>query len=208
MNFKYLREHPEIVQENISLVYDQSTWEMFGQAARWYPTAQKYVIDFAEEFGKSEQVVAGIISVLSPQKSWEDNLVLSYEFLDTKGKRCRHIGQQADKARKIYKYKGDDLTYIAGIIRGMKTTNFFYNILNPEDENWVTLDVHMCQLMTGNMDYKVATDVQYAFLKEQFINFSLENMVVASTMQALLWLTWKKIKPRGLEKTNILHNLV
>jgi hypothetical protein len=209
MNFKYLREHPEIIRENLDLIYDQTTWQLFREAKEWYPAAHTYAKDFAEEFHKSITCTSGLISVLSVQKSWISNLLLTREFLESKGETCRHLGGQVDKARRIYRLHNDTPERVAEIVRGLKTVNFMYNLISPEDERWVCLDVHMCQLLTGNYDYKVATNTQYHFLKEQLIQFAKDNNLIPSTMQALVWLIFKKIKPRGrLEKTNILYNLV
>lgn len=210
MKFKELSK--EIVRENMDLVHDQCTWGVYQEALNWYPTARSYAEEFSKEYGVDLIVVAGLISVLSPQKSWFQNLILTKEFLESDGKSCKHMGQQVRKAQRIFGLSGrftDSLKeqYIDFAIGGDKTTNFFHNIWKPEDNSYATIDVHMCQLMTGNMECKVVKHNNYKFLKDILIEYAQEHQMNTSVMQAMIWTTWKKIKPRYSEKTNISYNL-
>jgi hypothetical protein len=183
------------IESNIEEVFIQSTSSDLREARVWYRNAGIYAKDMSTEFNIPYIKCCALISVLSPQKEWWQNIQLTRSFLRSKGIYCRHLTNQVKKAKTIYSYEGH-FREIDEFIGGRKTTNFFHNIHSPTSPNWITIDGHMLQLMTGKMEIKAVTNKQYDFLANILKNKAKEHNFVPSEFQALLWLTWKRIKPR------------
>lgn len=66
---------------NIVLAYLSSSQEDRSYGQWWYPTANCIARGMANEFKLSVAQAAGIIAVLSPQISWERNIIIAYEFM-------------------------------------------------------------------------------------------------------------------------------
>ena len=189
----------EIVQANLNDIYIQVNSGMQMQGSNWYDIAHNYAKSFADEFELPLCLTAAIISCLSPQKQWYQNIKIAHEFLYSKGKKCRHVGKQAEKARCIYNLHFSDnekcnIDWIEFYLGGQKTINFFHNIYEPENGNYCTIDSHMIQIMTGNMLCKIVTKKQYLFLKEELTKFANQHGFNVPVMQALLWVTFRIIK--------------
>lgn len=185
----------EFIVSNLEEVFLQSTSFDFKEAKLWYPAARNYAMDFSQEFSVPFIKCCALISVLSPQKEWLQNLELTRQFLKNGGRRTKHTLTQVRKARQIYNFIGDNKG-LDDIIGGRKTTNFFHNIYSPNDNQWITLDFHMIQVLTGKLEEKDLTVNQYDFaasvLKKQAKVYNLAS----SEYQSILWLTWKRIKPK------------
>lgn len=183
------------IESNIEEVFVQSTSSDLIEAGKWYNNARMYAEELSKEFNVPFIKCCALISVLSPQKEWSQNLQLTKDFLTSGGMKCKHYSGQVKKAILIYNYGNKELG-IDEIIGGRKTVNFFHNIHFPTNPLWVTLDGHMLQVCTGKMEIKDVTDKQYDFLANILKNQAKMHNFVPSEFQALLWLTWKRIKSR------------
>ena len=184
----------QYIISNITEVAEQATTQDLVEAKDWYLKANRYAKDMSIEFNVPHIKCCALISVLSPQKEWWQNLELTRDFLKSGGQGCGHYTKQVDKARYIYDCY-DAYHVIDNIIGGRKTTNFFHNIHMPTSPDWVTLDGHMLQVCTGKMEIKSVTDKQYDFLADIVKKESKRYNLIPSEFQSLLWLTWKRIKP-------------
>jgi hypothetical protein len=193
------------VQDNLLKAYNKIEPKWHNEGLNWYDTANEYAKFYSEMYNLPLVITSALIAVLSPQKQWYQNLIITQEFLATQGEIVRHCKQQADKARAIYHldtlitaglYKHGDkiIEYIDNVLHGSKTINFFHNIYEPENSDYVTIDSHMIQLMTGNIQCKSVTAGQYEFLKSELIKFAAKYNIPAPTMQAKLWVTFRIIK--------------
>jgi hypothetical protein len=190
------------VQTNLRAVYNKIEPSWHAEGLNWYKKAHEFALFYSEQYNISIATASALIAVLSPQKSWYQNLLLTQEFLETKGRIVRHYKMQADKARAIYNADkvlnvsniSTFITYTNNVLHGSKTINFFHNILEPDNSEYVTIDSHMIQLMTGNKACKTVTAGQYEFLKKELIKFAAKHNTSAPTMQARLWVTFRIIK--------------
>jgi hypothetical protein len=193
----------DMLKTNIEEVLQQATSSIYKDAKDWYPKAHRYAEEFSEKYNKPIEITSALISVLSPQKEWFHNLKLTEEFLKSKGRTCRHVEKQKLKARKIYALNDvapANIEMAALYLGGLKTTNFFFNILNPSDPKFVTIDSHMLQLMTGMFEFLKPTVKQYTFMKNVLIDCAKENKMIPSEFQSVLWLTWKNVKPKRINQ--------
>lgn len=191
MKFSYKEE---FIRENLEEILLGVSLSYYKEGLEWYDKANKLAKEFSKKYGVSHYKVCGIIAALSPQKSWSENIKLVDLFLRTKCKECKHTTILHKKAIDIYNTK--DKNSVNDILKGKKIMNFYNNILNPSDDKYATLDVHMIQILTQNYKLKTLTALQYEFLKDIFIKFAKEKHFNSSSMQSILWLYFRVNKKR------------
>jgi hypothetical protein len=188
----------DFILDNIKKVVEQATSFHFIEAKEWYPKANQEAERMSKEYNVDKTIVCGLISVLSPMKGWMDNLKISEEFI--KGKRNGHFTTQIKKAKNILKLKYDYFPgvrkqKIEAILNGRKTVNFFNNIYNPLNNNYLTIDRHVLNVCYGGM-IKSVTNKQYDFLKNILIEQAKLHNLASSEYQSLLWLMMKYVKKK------------
>lgn len=168
----------------IATVLFQATSEDINEGMIWYTNANQYCQELAQEFNISLSKVAGIVSALSVLKEWGLNKRIAKQFLQ--GKRNVHTGLQVRKAEWIL--EGKDIELCLG---GLKTINFFNNILSPDNKAFVTVDSHMHWMYK---EYPSLTPKKYNLIKNDFINYANQTNQIGCEVQACAWLVVKRIK--------------
>lgn len=186
----------DLIQNNLREVWEAVPLSYLEKGYSWYKEARSMALDMSNDYNIDFPVVCGIVSCLSPQKHWFENIKLTEIFLMSKGEDCKHTGTQKSKACRIYSLNGirSRDTQIATIefeLGGLKTINFFRNVYNPKDENYVTLDSHMGQIMMGK---KTFTPKQYNVCKEKFIDFAKSIKIHPVSLQSAMWNYWRENK--------------
>lgn len=170
--------------QQINLVLSQSIATEITEGKMWYLNAHQYCLALSKEFNISLEKVCGICAALSPLKSWPVNKNITRSYLE--GKRNVHTGLQVRKCDWIM--RGDNIEKCLG---GLKTVNFFHNILNPPDIEWATIDRHMLWMFNESPSL---SPKQYNSLKDSMIEYAKTNQWITSELQAVTWLTVKRIK--------------
>jgi len=90
------------------------------------------------------------------------------------------------------------------VIKGRKTFNFFMNLLNPCNPNYVTIDGHMVSVWLGRrilLKSKEAslTAKKYTLIAEDYKTVARELGILPNQLQAVCWMAWKR-------KHRILYN--
>lgn len=168
----------------IQSVLNQALPIELDQGSAWYQEAHDYAAELSTEFSIRLEIVCGIISSLSPLKEWNLNKRLAKQFLE--GKRNLHTRLQIKKAEWIL--EGRDIELCLG---GLKTINFYRNILDPTDKQWVTIDGHIHWMYK---EYPSLTPKKYNLIKNDFINYSNQTNQIGCEVQAQAWLVVKRIK--------------
>lgn len=168
----------------IESVLNQSSPKHYKEGKEWYPNGHEYCKSLSKEFNVDIDKVCGIVSALSPMKSWPVNMRIARDFL--KGKRNVHTKSQMTKAQGIL--DGKDIELCLG---GLKTVNFYRNLLDPPDPDYVTIDRHMLWMFNERPSL---SPKQYNRLKGEMKQYSLENNWIPSELQAVTWLIVKEIK--------------
>lgn len=158
-------------------VIQQATQENIKQGTLWYINANEFAKQLSEEFNISLEKVAGIISALSVQKSWSVNKRIAREYFQ--GKKNIHTKVQVSKCDWIM--RGDNIEKCLG---GMKTINFYHNLLEPKDNNWFTIDRHILNIFN---ETPKLTPKKYNQLKQVCINYSEQTPWVSPEVQAIAW---------------------
>lgn len=181
----------EVVQSNIQEIWVQHKLGDFKDGSRWYRDANGFSLSLAKEYQHDPVITAGVISSLSPMKRWEENKKIATTFFERGWRKTSHWTRQVLKARLICgSTTPKDVDVILG---GLKTINFFHNIYNPEDYDYITIDRHMSVIGIGYRKQKF-TPNQYNFLKEEYRKFSEKVGINPLHLQATLWCTFKRLK--------------
>lgn len=143
----------------------------------WYQEAHEYCKELSKEFGIELKKVVGILSALSVQKRWDTNKRITRRFLE--GDRRVHFKHQVAKAVAIYNGMEPEIA-----LGGLKTVNFYYNILNPKDNNWITIDRWILRMFNET----AITPKKYQRLKQPFIDYSSITNMVGCQVQAICWI--------------------
>lgn len=190
----------KVVADNISEIWQQYTYKDYQQGVKWYEEANQYSLELAEKYNVTPAKAAGVLSALSPLKEWNDNKRITEEFFElvkkapaSGWKKASHYLLQKRKAWKIYSITNPFIDQIGDILHGLKTKNFFYCIQNPSTTDHVCIDRHMIKVATGTERTKL-TSKQYLFLKKEYLNFASQVGMNPAQMQAVLWVTYKRIK--------------
>lgn len=129
-------------KRKIKKLFNASTQENYDNGMTWYQDANDVARQLSLKHGIGIQRVIGIMAALSPNNKWERNkidtdLFLSKPSLTTKV--CTFMNQRK-KALEIY--YGTGLTKdIEKTLNGIKTKNFFNNILWYAVSDKVTVDM-------------------------------------------------------------------
>jgi hypothetical protein len=182
---------------NFEKVYLQSTEIEKNMGLHWYADQHNYLRDMGGHFDIPLDVVCGITAALSPLISWQLNVNLTYHILRFKGKLPSNIKTSCfplnlKKAIKIYKSKK-----IYPSLRGPKVIQFYLNLLNPFDDNSITIDTFMiaCYYDIKNRDdtRKYSTEKEIEFLKSEIKKLSEKYNLLPLQFQAIVWLTYHRI---------------
>ena len=119
---------------------------MDNMSKRWYYEVNDYCTKLSEQYNVPLMKVAGMMSVLSPNVSFVQNIKSLEAFLETGGNcTVSTYSKQKVKADNIYALS-DDATEeeVKAIIgKGLKTLAFFENIYRPHTSTSVTVDLWM-----------------------------------------------------------------
>tara|TARA_Y100001973_G_C5188814_1_gene329569 strand:- start:127 stop:762 length:636 start_codon:yes stop_codon:yes gene_type:complete len=172
----------------------------------WYESAWSIARRIAKQYDMMTATVAAVIAALSPNNKWErnvkdaENIIKAFKYGeddDVMAVKCCTYTMNKIKALNILKTK--DLNYPA-ILKGAKTIEFYHCIMLEDD---VCIDGHAYSIWyderltmkevpnigkklraTIKQDYKDATS---------FINEELGTDYLPSTIQAITWVTHKRI---------------
>lgn len=178
---------------NILRLYEDSKLTNVGN---WYNEASEFAQQLSIEFDVDYLKVCGIISALSPLKSWNENKRITRLFLEFGI--ISHTKSQGKKAELILTNTSKDLeSSILTILRGAKIKSFFLNIAYPKTSDAVTIDRHAISIAIGRSITKGEghlTELQYDWLVGCYVEASEIAGVLPSEMQAVTWVRWRELK--------------
>jgi len=133
-----LRTH----KDKIIALFNQTDRHNLDNGMIWYESANLHARQLSIEYNISLSKVVGIMAALSPNNKWERNKIDTRKFLENpcmSTKICTFMSQR-EKALYIY-YGTGDSQEIESILNGIKTKNFFNNILYHDTSQAVTVDM-------------------------------------------------------------------
>lgn len=202
------------VVNNLLRYYNIAQQEDIEAGKNWYTEANEFCKELSERYGLEVWKVAGIVSALSPQTSWEINKVFAEQFIQGRGRGFMGNRDRTIKAKNIYKSSTADQVNDMLATRpfgALKTKAFFRNIILPNFCDTVTIDRHAVAAAIQRPDNTRAlsdreadiTPRQYSFLASCYVKAAKKVGLVPSTMQAIIWLAYRK--QRGLSKPAVVE---
>jgi hypothetical protein len=183
-------------QNNILRTYYQATSEEIQAGLTWYKSMGELALRMMRDANQNRKrpyrltktICYGIISALSPQKSWVRNLHMAAEFIET-GK----VGQfsaQVDKAREILAGANPEQ-----ILKGRKELSFYHCFMNP-NTSAVTIDGHALNIWLGlyvSVDKTKVTERLYRLAAEDYRAVASTLGIAPYQLQAITWLAWRRL---------------
>ena len=174
----------------------------------WYPSALAIASRISDKYGCSVEVAAGVIAALSPNNRWERNIIDAEAIIkcwaaggtdeDVLAVKCCTYTAMRQKALDILTR---DIP-IVEILNGAKIIEFFNCITNPA-LNDVCIDGHAYSVWFGqrltmkqvpNIGKKLRQQIKTDYRDAcQFINEELSWYYTPADIQAITWVTHKRI---------------
>ena len=189
------------VKNNILAVLNEANEDSFDFGKQWYTIAneigQKIQVASDTEINLAQSI--GVIAALSPMKSWDLNVRLSYEFV--LGRRGGHTKLCVGKANDILALNNPSVDEVVEILNGQKIVNFFLNIYYPNKDAAITIDRHAVGIaLIGTKKVKLKeeelkpTKAQFEFLVHCYKWAASELNLSAVQLQAITWEHFRAIK--------------
>lgn len=179
--------------DNLLSLYRSADPADLADGFEWYPRAHAIVCDWAETYQRSIANVAAVVSALSPQCSWDRNLVAAAELL-AGGTPTGHgpIYSNVDKAIRLLDSGSHDIGSVFKC--APKVASFACNLAGVYDV--VTVDTHAAQALRNDV---LSTDrltlPLYSAMASIYAESAAHARVLPATFQAVCWLAWKRLYP-------------
>ena len=177
--------HRDMV-DNILSTYDDAPIQCLVDGQRWYAVAHDHARLLGHSYGVATDTVAMLIAVLSPQKNWEDNLIMAEQVLS---------GQAVPLA--TMNTYGKALGVLNGTvteIKALKTRNFYELIRDSGNDISVCVDTHAIALAYGYRPGDAEKTAifknisgMYVKLQQAYIEAARLRRVAPYIMQATTW---------------------
>ena len=194
---------PEM-RRNIRHVFSLALASEISAGLTWYPRAHAIICDWAETFERSIANVACVTAALSPQVEWKRNLVIVADILS--GNPPSISGSIPSFVRIAERIRDDRATDTASYFKvGCKVRSFAVNLAGSYDT--VTVDTHGAQIAAGSPLANLRVDrwALYEPVASAYVDVARELQLEPAHLQAITWLTWKRLYPVG-QKRHIRRN--
>ena len=187
------------MRRNILRVLRQSTSEEVSAGVGWYPTAARGCVIWGEQYGVDARTVASVIAALSPQVEWQSNLrhalnMVANDALAIVSGASRPLQANVRKANAIL--ADGALLPDAYFKEAHKVCAFARNLQG--DTQTVTVDAHAAQIAMNDPTYIFRfRRAQYAAVSRAYQHAARLEGLEPSELQAIVWLTWKRLYRPG-----------
>lgn len=180
--------------KNILAILGLATDEEKQGGLSWYQEAHDFCVAQAARFDLSLEIVAGIVSALSPATDWERNKSDSLQVLANN--REHGYGTYGPNVEKAFKIR--DVAAQARIdefFAAPKTFNFYQNIVNPAAPEFVTIDRHALSVALGATRADKAVKItEYRELAKAYKDVAAKVGMLPQEVQAITWCVWRNRK--------------
>ena len=171
----------------LTKILGKSTVDEIRHSNHWYNKAHVYCLLLSQKYNVSMLKVVGILAALSPNNKWERNVIDVESFLINPSDTVSVATYNSNKRKAILIYNSED-SEIESILKGLKTTSFYKNILNPEESKEVTVDLWMYRMVNLKN-----TRRNYFLIKEMVNHIADDKKVPSNVIQANLWITYRRL---------------
>jgi hypothetical protein len=175
------------VNNNLDKYFDLATGKDIDNGIAWYKQAHYICKSLAEQYNTNLEVVASIISALSPRNKWEQNIKDTITVLNAIS---NDLSPEDIKVCTFHKNKhkafllGRGLTSITN--KSLKTFSFVNNIAKL-DESYITVDVWHLRACFGKTITTTLTPKAYEQLQQLTINKAKQKGLKGFEYQAIIW---------------------
>lgn len=178
--------------KNLTNLYNKITNKTEG--LNWYTDGHTFCKELADTHNLPLAVVCGVISALSPGTNWERNKLETVTLIEGArqggGFKFTTYGQNVIKATEIL--EGIRKPHKAFSMRtGAKTYNFFYNLLEPDNPDYCTVDRHAYRIATGE-EYGNILPKQYRSISDHYKRAAKRIGIIPNQLQAVLWIWYRE----------------
>lgn len=195
--------HHRTMTANLKRLYRRATPEDIAGGIAWYPEARRIVAEWSTHYGYDASTVACVIAAISPQVSWERNLIIADDILAGRPPSIGAIRQNVAKAQRLR--DGAPISEVTARMAavfpyGPKVTCFAANLAG--DDNVVTVDTHAAQAAIGDPTlYPPLKWNRYAQIATAFVDASGATPHPPAAFQAILWLAWRRLFPAAHKRS-------
>lgn len=185
-------------RENLEKVFNLSQpWEQ-EQGSQYYQRQRQRLAVCADAAALPVGAVIAAFAALSPNNAEKTNYmaletcikIVSGELPETA--KVISYGTNKDKALRMLRGADIDAT-----LRGQKVYSFYRNTLDPNDDEFITVDGHMLGAWMGKRvllrRFGEIGKGEYRIICEHFREAARNQGVLTTTFQATCWLTWKRV---------------
>lgn len=173
----------------IMRLFADATDEELAYGLTWYGQAHALACELAETHGVSVDQVAGVIAALSPQTSWDQNIIRARQLLTTGSTYGLGLGIRKAISILAGSAPGD-------VLGGPKTLAFWSNIADPENSQAVTIDRHAYDAALGYVaDERERKSLdrkgEYERIADIYRSAARSLGVAPHVAQAVVWAVWR-----------------
>ena len=165
----------------------------------WYQRAHGIAVELSSKYNIDIKIVCSVISALSPRAVWESNIRDAENLFrcHCNGRKYHNVkvttyGRNKQKAIDLLKETiNPDTCFVAP-----KTLNFYQNIFNPENKDYITIDGHSINIFYGKLgavENKHFTKKGYNKIAKAYRIIAEKCGIMPNQLQAITWLTFKRI---------------
>ena len=191
-----IKKHTDQYVSNILALYDLASAEDLDNGRSWYQRACTFCRTLAENYERTLADVAGIMAVLSPACSFEQNVIDTVNVLAANDDQpVSTYGKQHAKAIEIRDYGIDPVD----VLGKNKTNAFWLNIVNPTTASRVTVDRHATRIAVDwQMDsdeayYYNNTEAKYNVIERAYLLAAERLDILPHVLQAITWITYRRV---------------
>lgn len=178
----------------IQKVLDQATQDERIDGVMWYKDAHDFALKVANDYGLTVRDVAQLISLLSPQKKWEQNKADVIKFLDGETEGIFSTKKTLAECASVV---DDGFTIPESRMKTFAFAKCIEEATNNESDP-VVIDRHAIKIAYGQMSAKpiIITDKRYRDASEAYRIVAERNNLRAHEVQAITWVAYKRIVNR------------
>ena len=178
----------EKIKNNLTHFYKLANDNDFIEGVQWYKDAHLYCVEIAKEYNTSLEIVANVLSALSPRNRWKQNkkdtiTIFEAVKLGISPESIKVCTFHQNK-RKAYQCAKGNLLITKN---SAKTFAFVQNIAYLDD-NYITIDVWHIRAAFDKMRIKkTLTKLEYYQLEKLTINLARKYGMKGFEFQAIIW---------------------
>jgi len=190
--------------DNLIKIFNQANSYEVEKGLTWYSDVNQTLIELAKKYGVKPEIAHAVCSALSPRCIWNQNLIDTEKVLRWyKDKKSLKQGIVNKTLPSVTTYKRNlkkaiDIlkTGNVEVFKTCKTFNFFKNISEPFNNDYVTVDGHAINAYynkLGIVENKHFTPKYYNEIATKYKKGAKKFNILACQFQAIIWLTFKRI---------------